>query len=54
MVKLEMNDSQPNDPEGLDVTVDVVVLLLSPAAVDICCLPAVAPAAAAAGVYSRM
>ena len=35
MVKLETDDSGPNDPEGeVDVTVDVVLLLLSPAAVD--------------------
>ena len=50
MVKPETGESDPNDPEGVDITV-VVFLLSSPAASF---LPAVAPSAAAAGVYSRM
>ena len=49
-----MDDSDPKDLEGVDVTVTVgVVLLFPPAAADRpSCLPAVAPPAA--GVYSRM
>ena len=49
-----MDDSDPNDSEGVDVTVTVSVFLLfsSRPAVSPSCLPAVAPPAA--GVYSRM